>query len=288
MSMGEQLAAAEMHVKSMWEPTGWDSPETAFDLDQDDVDTVIASLAPQRKVMVKVEKTETFAVHTENTNESSHVSNTSLPPSPPSCTDDIADAVHMLSQKNDDLLLINATKDAEIASLENKLEVAVANIKGAELKARDSFLMYVEEREKLKVVCAERDAFKEQLETKDSIISGLQRRNTELSLSNAETIKAKNEESAGHKRTRLALDQVRADLFLAQADLKYEADAKMWEQYVEGGNPIVSPHDDFVLSVEFADKDVARAKGARWDNLLRKWIVPKQGTSLRPFIRWIV
>ena len=29
MSMGEQLVAADMHVKNMWEPTGWDSPETA-------------------------------------------------------------------------------------------------------------------------------------------------------------------------------------------------------------------------------------------------------------------
>ena len=56
MSMGEQLLAAEMHVRNMWEPTGWDSPETAFDLDQDDVDTVIANLAPQRMVKVKVEK----------------------------------------------------------------------------------------------------------------------------------------------------------------------------------------------------------------------------------------
>ena len=52
MSMGEQLFAAEMHVRNMWEPTGWDSPETAFDLDQDDVDTVIASLAPQRTVLM--------------------------------------------------------------------------------------------------------------------------------------------------------------------------------------------------------------------------------------------
>ena len=69
MSMGEQLVAAEMHVRNMWEPTGWDSPETAFDLDQDDVDTVIACLAPQRKVQVKVEKEPAIVVRTEKTDE---------------------------------------------------------------------------------------------------------------------------------------------------------------------------------------------------------------------------
>ena len=86
----------------------------------------------------------------------------------------------MLSEKNDDLQLVVACNHAEIASLKNSLEVAQANIKGAESKARVSFLMFVEEREKVKVVSAKRDQLKEQLETKDSIISGLQRRNTEL------------------------------------------------------------------------------------------------------------
>ena len=75
MSMGEQLAAAEMHVRNMWEPTGWDSPETAFDLDQEDVDTVIANLAPQRMVKVKVEKAETIVVRAEKSTECTHVSN---------------------------------------------------------------------------------------------------------------------------------------------------------------------------------------------------------------------
>ena len=99
MSMGEQLVAAEMHVRNMWEPTGWDSPETAFDLDQDDVDTVIASLAPQGMVKVKVEKEEAIVVRAEKSIECTHVSNPSLPPSPPTCTDDVSEAVHMLSEK---------------------------------------------------------------------------------------------------------------------------------------------------------------------------------------------
>ena len=99
MGMGEQLVAAQKHVRNMWEPTGWDSPETAFDLDQDDVDTVIASLAPQGMVKVKVEKEEAIVVRAEKSIECTHVSNPSLPPSPPTCTDDVSEAVHMLSEK---------------------------------------------------------------------------------------------------------------------------------------------------------------------------------------------
>ena len=96
MNMGEQLVAAEMHVRDMWEPSGWDSPETAFDLDQEDVDTVIANLALQRTVKVKVEKEESVVVRAEKTNECTHVSNPSLRPSPPTRTDDVSEAVHML------------------------------------------------------------------------------------------------------------------------------------------------------------------------------------------------
>ena len=99
MNMGEQLVAAEMHVRDMWEPSGWDSPETAFDLNQEDVDTVIANPAPQRTVKVKVEKEESVVVRAEKTNECTHVSNPSLRPSPPTCTDDVSEAVHMLSEK---------------------------------------------------------------------------------------------------------------------------------------------------------------------------------------------
>ena len=99
MSMGEQLFAAEMHVRNMWEPTGWDLPETAFDLDQEDVDTVSANLAPQRTVKVKVEKEESVVVRAEKTNECTHVSNPSLRPSPPTSTDDVSESVHMLSEK---------------------------------------------------------------------------------------------------------------------------------------------------------------------------------------------
>ena len=185
-----------MHVRNMWEPTGWDSPETAFDLDQEDVDTVIANLAPQRMVKVKVEKAETIVVRAEKSTECTHVSNPSLPPSPPTCTDDVADAVHMLSEKNDDLQLVVACNHAEIASLKNSLEVAQANIKGAVEGQR--FIPDVRGgaregqgglRRARPVEGTARD--------KDSIISGLQRRNTELSLANAETIKAKNDESGG-------------------------------------------------------------------------------------------
>lgn len=41
-----------------------------------------------------------------------------------------------------------------------------------------------------------------------------------------------------------------------------------------------------LLDVPFAEKDTAKALGARWNAQLRKWYVP-QGNALEPFARWL-
>lgn len=40
-----------------------------------------------------------------------------------------------------------------------------------------------------------------------------------------------------------------------------------------------------VLKVPFAEKDEAKALGARWDAAIKKWYVPA-GVDLAPFARW--
>jgi hypothetical protein len=51
-----------------------------------------------------------------------------------------------------------------------------------------------------------------------------------------------------------------------------------------GGPQRTSPVDTF-LNVSFADKDAAKAAGARWDKDRRSWKVPA-GVDLNPFARW--
>ena len=41
-----------------------------------------------------------------------------------------------------------------------------------------------------------------------------------------------------------------------------------------------------LLDVPFAEKDNAKALGARWNPQLKKWYVP-QGNALEPFARWL-
>ena len=40
------------------------------------------------------------------------------------------------------------------------------------------------------------------------------------------------------------------------------------------------------LNVPFAEKDQAKALGARWDNLAKQWFVP-EGISAQPFVKWL-
>ncbi|WP_432724063.1 DUF5710 domain-containing protein [Jeongeupia wiesaeckerbachi] len=46
------------------------------------------------------------------------------------------------------------------------------------------------------------------------------------------------------------------------------------------------PRVQCYLAVPFAEKDAAKALGARWDPARKKWYVP-QGTELAPFAQWL-
>lgn len=41
------------------------------------------------------------------------------------------------------------------------------------------------------------------------------------------------------------------------------------------------------LNVPFAEKDVAKALGARWDAEIKKWYVPAK-VECAPFVKWLV
>ena len=308
MSTGECYALANWHLRNMWKPTPWNCIENAFDCDADEENkdmTAAQDLDRLNAVLQNIDQEEDDGAGVVMGGLAN-----AEDPLIPAAEDDAevsTEPEYVEQQKamlatfappedddHDEMLMQIATMESELLYMNQQMEKA----KTASDKLAQRHVQLNKEKEaitfKLDEKTAEAASQKAKLDEKTEEAAsqkrGMLERINQVSERCAKTTLKLSEEVAGHKRTRSVLDRTRADLVIAQNAERAAKDEMLWTIHItsQPARPTAAPEDGVIdLVVEYADKDEASARGARWDKPRHTWYLPS-GKSLRPVIRWYV